>query len=82
MRLRTHAEPTSRAAAESWTARAMDTTHDDGDQAGLHNDDILVLAFLRIVIADQSSQFMSRPEVFFFLFILIQINYLYSISDF
>jgi hypothetical protein len=47
----------------------MDMTHDDGDQAGLHNDDILVLAFLRIAIADQMSQFMSRPDVFFSLFV-------------
>jgi hypothetical protein len=59
----------SRAAAESWTARDMDTTHDDGDQAELHNDDILVLAFLRIAIGDQLSQFMSGPKYFFSLFI-------------
>jgi len=57
----THAEPASHAAMESWTAEDMDTAHDGGDQAGLHDDDILVPAFLRIVIADQLFQFMSRP---------------------
>jgi hypothetical protein len=38
---------------ESWTAGDMDMVHDDSDQVGLHDDDILVLAFLRILIADQ-----------------------------
>ena len=43
--------------------------HEDDDQAGLHDDDILI---------DQ----LFRPKVFFFFFFLIQINYLYSIPDF
>ena len=50
--------------------------HEDGDQAGLHDDDILILGFLRIAITYQ----LFRSKVFFFF--LIQINYLYSILDF
>jgi hypothetical protein len=71
MRLLTHAEPMSRAAAESWTAEDMDPTHDDGDsdQAGLHNNDILVLAFLRIAIADQFVSVHVQALGIFFLFI-------------
>jgi hypothetical protein len=30
----------------------MDTAHNVGDQAGLHDDDILILGFLRIAITD------------------------------
>ena len=50
--------------------------HEDGDQVGLHDDDILILDFLWIAITDQ----LFRPKVFFLF--LIQINYLYSIPDF
>jgi hypothetical protein len=50
----------SRATAESWIAGDTDMAHDGNDQAGLHDDDILVPAFLRIAIADQLFQFMSR----------------------
>ena len=53
-------------------------THEDGDHAGLHDDDILILGFLRIAITDQ----LFRPKVFFLFLFLIQINYLYSILDF
>jgi hypothetical protein len=49
-------ELVSRAAAKTGTA------HDVGDQAGLHND-ILILGFLRIAIANQ----LFRPKVFFLL---------------
>ena len=52
----------------------MDTAHEDGDQAGLHDDDILIIGFLWNAITDQ----LFRRKVFF----LIQINYLYSIPDF
>ena len=38
--------------------------HEDGDQAGLHDDDILILGFLRIAITDQ----LFRLKVFFFPF--------------
>jgi hypothetical protein len=62
----------------SRTAVKMDTTHDVGDQAGLHDNDILILGFLRIAIADQ----LFRSKVFFYFYFLIQINYLYSIPDF
>ena len=58
--------------------RNTDTAHENGDQAGLHDDDILILGLLRIAITDQ----LFRPNVFFFFFFLIQINYLYSILDF
>jgi hypothetical protein len=43
------------------TAGDTDTAHDGGDQEGLHDDDILVLTFLRIAIANQLFQFISRP---------------------
>ena len=45
MRL-THAELASRAAARSQTTGDTDTAHEDDDQAGLHDDDILILGFL------------------------------------
>ena len=77
MRL-THSELASRAAAKSYTTGDTDMVHEDGDHVGLHDDDILILGFLRITITDQ----LFRPKVFFFFFFLIQINYLYSIPDF
>ena len=77
MRL-THSELASRAAAKSYTTGDTDMAHEDDDQAGLHDDDILILGFLRITITDQ----LFRPKVFFFFLFLIQINYLYSIPDF
>ena len=52
--------------------------HEDDDQAWLHDNDILILGFLQIVITDQ----LFRPKVFFSFLFLIQINYLYSIPDF
>jgi hypothetical protein len=59
-RRRARTEPASHAAAESWIAGDTDMAHDGNDQAGLHDDDILVPAFLRIAIADQLFQLMSR----------------------
>ena len=38
-----------------------DTAREDGDQAGLHDDDILILGFLRIAIINQ----LFRSKVFF-----------------
>ena len=35
--------------------------YEDGDQTGLHDDDILILGFLRIEITDQ----LFSPKVFF-----------------
>jgi len=58
----TRAELASRAAAKSYTIGDTDTTHEDGDQVGLHDDDILILGFLRIAITDQ----LFRPNVFFY----------------
>ena len=58
---RTHVEPVSRTATESWTAGDMNMAHDGGYHVGLHDDNILVLAFLRIAIADRLFLFMSRP---------------------
>ena len=58
--------------------RRHDMAHEDGDQTGLHDDDILILGFLWIAITDQ---LFSRKVFFVFLF-LIQINYLYNILDF
>jgi hypothetical protein len=63
-----HTELASHDAVENWIAGDTNTAHDNDDQAGLHDDDILVLAFLRISIADQLFQFMSR-QVLFSLFI-------------
>ena len=63
---------------EERTTGETDTVHEDGDQAGLHDNDILILGFLWIAITDQ----LIRPKVFFSFLFLIQINYLYSISDF
>ena len=60
MRL-THAKLTSRAATKSETTGDTDTAHEDGDQPGLHDDDILIVGFLRIAITDQ----LFRPKVFF-----------------
>ena len=77
MRL-THAELASRTATKSWTTGDTDTAHEDGDQAGLHDDDILILGLLGIVITDQ----LFRPKVLFSFLFLIQINYLYSIPNF
>jgi hypothetical protein len=58
----THAELVSRVAAKSWTAGDTDTAHDGSDQVGLHDDDILILGFLRIAIADQ----LFRTKIFFY----------------
>ena len=77
MRL-THAKLTSRAATKSETTGDTDTAHEDGDQAGLHDDGILILGFLWIAITDQ----LFRLKVLFLFLFLIQINYLYSIPDF
>ena len=60
MRL-THAELASRAAAKSYTTEDTDMAHEDYDQAGLHDDNILILDFLRIAITDQ----LFRSKVFF-----------------
>ena len=77
MRL-THAELASRFAAKGYTTGDTDMAHEDGDQAGLHDDNILILGFLRIAITNQ----LLKPKVFFSFLFLIQINYLYSILDF
>jgi hypothetical protein len=53
----TRAKLTSRAAAKT------DTAHNVGDPAGLHSDDILILGFLRIAIANQ----LFMPKVIFLL---------------
>ena len=42
----THAELASCAAARSQTIGDTDTAHEDGDQAGLHDNDILIFSFL------------------------------------
>ena len=60
MRL-THAELASRAAVRSQTTGDTDTAYEDGDQAGLNDDDILILDLLRIAITDQ----LFRLKVFF-----------------
>ena len=66
MRL-THVELASHAAAKSYTTGDTDTAYEDGDQAGLHDDDILILDLFRIAITDQ----LFRPKVFFsFLFLI------------
>jgi len=62
----THAELVNRAAAKSWTTGDTDTAHVDG-RAGLHDDDILILGFLRIAITVQ----LFRSNVFFFFLFLI-----------
>ena len=74
--------PYTRGASEPRRREELDywrhgTAHEDRDQAGLHNDDILILGFLRITITDQ----LFRPKVFFSFLFLIQINYLYRILD-
>jgi hypothetical protein len=43
---RTHTELASHAAAKSWTARDTDMEHDGSDQAGLHDDDILIFVLV------------------------------------
>ena len=84
---RTHAVTWSRRGGDEPRHRGeldcQRTVHDGSDQAGLHlhDDDILVLAFLPIEIADQLFQFMLGPRYFFLVHFLIQVNYLYSILD-
>ena len=57
----TKTELASHAAAKSYTTGDTDMAREDGDQAGLHDDDILILGFLRITITDQ----LFRPKLFF-----------------